>query len=55
VEWIAVLWDLLAYFLSWVRVGFRYHAMPEEIKAYAEQGVVAYGNHADIRIIEGDA
>ena len=55
VEWIAVAWDLLAYFLSWVRVGFRYDAMPEEIKAYAEQGVVAYGNHADIQIIEGDA
>jgi hypothetical protein len=55
VRWIAVLWDLSAYFASWVRVGFRYEAMPEEVRAYAEQGVVAYGNHADIQIIEGDA
>jgi hypothetical protein len=55
VRWIAVAWDLLAYFLSWVRVGFRYDAMPEEIKAYAEQGTVAYNNHSDIQIIEGDA
>jgi hypothetical protein len=55
VEWMAVAWDLLAYFLSWVRVGFRYSAMPEEIKAYSEQGFVYFGHHADIQIIEEDA
>lgn len=50
---LAVAWDLAAYVWSWVRVGFRYHRIPEEMRAYGEQYLVVYDNHPHIQIDRG--
>jgi hypothetical protein len=49
--WLSVGVDLAAYAWSWLRVGCRYHRIPEEITAYNEQYLVAYDNHPAIRIV----
>ena len=50
---LAVAWDLAAYVWAWVRVGFRYHRIPEEVRAYGEQYLVVYDNHPHIQIDRG--
>jgi hypothetical protein len=49
--WLAVAIDLSLYFLDWVRSGFRYREMAEEVRAYGQQAEVAAGTHPDIRIL----
>jgi len=46
---LAVVVDLAAYLWSWVASGFDYYGMPEEIKAYGEQALVAHATHPDIQ------
>lgn len=48
--WMAVAIDLALYALQWIRCGFRYADMPEEVRAYTQQAEVAAGTHPDIRI-----
>ena len=50
---LAVLWDVAAYVLAWVRVGFRYRLIPEEVEAYRDQWLPIFSNHPHIQILDG--
>ena len=51
---LAVLVDLALYAWEWIRSGFRYMEMAEEVRAYTQQYEVAAGTHPDIRILWED-
>jgi hypothetical protein len=48
--WLAVVLDIAQYLVAWVRAGFRYHAIPEEVSAYTEQSAVMLGTHPHITV-----
>lgn len=50
--WLAVAWDIARYFVAWMLAGFRYRRIPEEVVAYRDQWLVAYGSHPDIQLVD---
>lgn len=48
--WLTVVLDIAHYLVAWVRAGFKYNAIPEEIAAYGQEVAVMYGRHPHITV-----
>ena len=49
-HWLAVVLDIAHYLVAWMRAGFKYGAIPEEVSAYADEGSVMLGTHPHITV-----